>query len=305
MAFHADVGIVGAGFAGLAAALMLRRHRHSVVVFDGGPCRNTWANEVHGYLGARGLSGKEMREQAIEQVREVGGRIEKAAIQRAVKDGDGRFALSAEDGRSWHFPRVLLATGVTDVYPDIDNFWDYFGRSVHVCPHCDAYEWRDQPVAIVSWGKATLPFALKLTQWTPHITVVTDGHSPDIDAEARQTLAEHNIRIITATVKSFEGDDGLLRCLRFVDGSTLDARAAFFNIAETYSNDLAKQLGCRLKDGQSIETDEHQRTSVEGVWAAGDVAGEEQLVAVATSQGVKAAVDIYRTFPLPSGHPKL
>ncbi len=290
----AEVGIVGAGFAGLAAALFIRRHRHSVVVFDGGPSRNAWAHEVHSYLGVPHLSGAEMRRLACEQVREVGGQIIETRITQAERQEDV-FILTTEQGRRWQFKRLLLATGVCDAYPDIENFFDFYGQSVHACPHCDGYEVRERPVAIVSWNEGSLPFALKVRQWTSQITVITDGRSPDLTPEQRAELAEHDIGVITQTVRCFEGEDGQLTGLRFADGTELPVSAAFFNIATTFQNDLAEQLGCAIRDPGCLKVDDSQRTTVDNVWAAGDIAGEEQLVAIAAAQGVKAGVDIYRS----------
>ncbi|HEX2171529.1 MAG TPA: FAD-dependent oxidoreductase, partial [Dehalococcoidia bacterium] len=156
-----QVGIVGAGFAGLAAALMLRRHRRSVLVFDGGPPRNVRAAEVHGYLGAPGLSAAELRQRGCEQVIAVGAQVIDARIQEAIRQDS--ITLAAGDGRRWTVDRLLLATGVTDVYPDIDRFFDFYGRSVFTCPHCDGYEVRGRPVAVVSWGEQTLEFTLEMT----------------------------------------------------------------------------------------------------------------------------------------------
>ncbi len=290
----AEVGIVGAGFAGLSAGLTLRRHRHSVVLFDGGSPRNAYATEVHGCLGVDGASGIELHQLGCEQVMKVGGQIFQARITEARRE-DGTFILRAEDDRRWRVKRLLLATGVRDTYPDIDNFYEFWGTSVHVCPHCDGYEVRDQPVAVVSWSPATRGFALKLKEWTNQITVVTDGRSPAISDADRAALADEDIGVISQTVRRFEGHDGQLTGLRFEDDSTLPVNAAFFNIKTEFRTELAEQLGCALTESKCIESDERMRTSVEHVWAAGDVTGEEQLVPIATAQGVKAGVDIFRS----------
>src|SRR5262249_42619099 len=131
----------------------------------------------------------------------------------------------------------------------------------------------------------------------------TDGRSPELTAEERARLEEHGIPVLTQTVRRFEGERGELTALRFVDGSTLPVTHAFLNIGQAYENGLAKQLGCRLEDGTGIRVDEHMRTSVDNVWAVGDVAGEEQMVAIATAQGVKAGIDVFRSLPLPEGEP--
>ena len=102
-------------------------------------------------------------------------------------------------------------------------------------------------------------------------------------------------------MRCFEGKNGQLRALRFEDGSTLNVAAAFFSIEHQFQTTLAERIGCRLRSGGCIEVDERLRTSVEGVWAVGDVGGEEQLIPIASAHGVKAGVDIHRTLPLPTG----
>lgn len=298
----AEIGVVGAGFAGLSAALTVRRHRHSVVLFNGGPCRNTWAQEVHCYLGVHGKSGEEVRELGFDQVRAVGATIVDARIAGARRDGDA-FCLTEERGREWRVRCLVLATGVRDLYPDIENFDEFWGCTVHVCPHCDAWEIRDQPIAIVAWNEATLPFTLRLTQWTKQITVVTDGRSPDLTDEERAELAAHGIPVITQTVRRFEGENGRLTALRFADGSALPVTAAFFTVGQEKQTALARQLGCALRPNGAIQVDEHMRTTVDDVWAVGDVVGEEQMVSIAVAHGVKAGIDIYRALPLPTGEP--
>jgi thioredoxin reductase len=292
-ALHFRVGIVGAGTAGLAAALTLRRHRVNVVVFDGGPSRNAWAREVHGYLGLNHLSGKQMRQRGLRQARSVGARVVSERVQSATEQKGG-FLLETAKGR-WRCDRLILATGVREVYPDIERFFDFYGQSVFSCPHCDAYEIRDKPVAVVSWGAATLPFATKLRHWTREITIVTDGRQPRLAAKQKRQLSEQGIDLITKTVASFEGNHGQLTALRFADGSSLSVCAAFFNIGCRPEATIAEQLGCQLGKTGTIQVDSHLRTSVDCVWAAGDVAGEEQLVAIAAAHGVKAAIDVYRT----------
>jgi thioredoxin reductase len=294
------VGVIGAGVAGLATALTLRRHRRAVVVFDGGPARNYWARRVHGVLGLPEISGRDLHELGRRQVAEVGGCIVPAPITDVDRD-DGAFVACAADGRTWRVERLVLATGVEDVYPAIDGFFDFYGVSVFVCPHCDGYEVRDRPIALVAWSPSMLPFTLTLTQWTRDITIVTDGHAPPLDDDARRQLDEIGARVITKAVRRFEGEDGQIRALRFEDDSALPVAGAFFAIEHRFRTALAEQIGCRVRPGGCVEVDEHLRTSVENVWAVGDLVGEEQLVPIASAHGVKAGVDIHRSLPLPTG----
>jgi thioredoxin reductase len=294
----ADVGVIGAGTAGLAAALTLRRHRRSVLLFDGGPARNFWASRVYGVLGLPEVSGRQLHDIGRRQVAEVGGKIVEARIAETRRDDKG-FLLCADDGRAWQVQRLVLATGVRDVYPDIDGFFDFYGKSVFVCPHCDGYEVRDQPIALVAWTPSLLGFTRTLTQWTRDITIVTDGHAPPLADDEQRQLDGIGARVITKEVRRFEGSDGQLEALRFEDDTTLPVTAAFFTIATRFQTAIAEELGCRLRPGGCVDVDEHLRTSEDGVWAVGDLVGEEQLVPIASAHGVKAGVDIHRSLPLP------
>ncbi len=302
--FDADVGVVGAGYAGLSAALFLRRHRVGVIVLDGGPPRNEAATEVHGYLGLPSASATELIDIGRRQVEEMGGRIETCHVERAGTI-EGGFLLAGSNGPEWRVRRLLLATGVRDQLPDIERFDEFYGRSVHVCPHCDGYEWRDQPIAVISWNEAARDFLSKVSHWSRDVTLLSDGRSPELSGEDRAWMAERGIALRTATITRFEGEDGRLAGLRLEDGSVLPASAAFFSLGEEHQTGLAEQLGCHLDESGAIEVDEEQHTSVEGVWAAGDVAGDSQFVAIAAAHGVKAALDIHRTLASrePESHP--
>ncbi len=138
-------------------------------------------------------------------------------------------------------------------------------------------------------------FASKISHWSRHLTVVTDAHGSSITPSDRAWLEERGMSVPTSPVKRFEGHDGQLERLRLADGSAIEAEAAFFSLGEEHQTALAELLGCRITDEGAIAVDDDQRTSVDGVWAAGDVCGDSQFVPVATAHGVKAAVDIYRT----------
>lgn len=288
-----DVLVVGAGFAGLAAALMLRRHRVRVTVVDGGPTRNALAREVHGFPGAADLSARELRARICEQALDVGAAIVPDRIVSAKREGDG-FRLSGET-RDYRATRLLIATGARDVLPPIERLDEFYGRSVHLCPHCDAYEWREQPIAIVASCAEVTEFALKMTDWSPRVTVVADPRACPVSDDERRQLDTARIRLIVGEVKRFEGEDGRLSSLVLEDGSSLPARAAFLHAEQQLATELAETLGCRLNEEGAVAVDDEMRTSVEGVWAAGDVVGDDQMVAFAVAHGVRAALDIYRT----------
>lgn len=179
-----DVAVIGAGYAGLSATIGLRRHRLSVLLFDGGPSRNNRAREVHGYLGAGGLSAPNLRARGRAQAEGLGAEFIRARVTRVERAGKS-FELHDGDGRTYQARRLLLATGVSDRLPEIPGFGDFFGQSIHVCPHCDAYEWRDRPIAVISWTREMCDFAVKLSHWSDQVVLVSDGHQPPLSDDDR------------------------------------------------------------------------------------------------------------------------
>jgi thioredoxin reductase len=289
-----DVAVVGTGFAGLSTTIGLRRHRLSAIAFDGGPVRNEQASEVHGYLGAAGLSAKELRDRGRTQAIELGAKIVEAQIKQIEWAGE-IFMLRDVEGRSYGARRLVLATGLVDHLPEIAGLQSFFGRSVHVCPHCDAYEWRDRPIAIIGDTPELRDFAVKLSHWSARVTVVGDNRPAKVDESDHTILAAHGIRVIETGIEQLEGEDGQLSAIRFLDGEVLAVDAAFCHAEQTYRTELAEALGCKLTKAGAIEVDDEGHASTEGVWAVGDVAGDSQFVSVAVAHGIKAATDIYRT----------
>lgn len=289
-----DVAVVGTGFAGLSTTIGLRRHRLSTIAFDGGPVRNEQASEVHGYLGAAGLSAKELRDRGRAQAIELGAQIVGAQIEQVERIGE-MFILRDAQGRSYGARRLVLATGVVDQLPQIAGLESFFGRSVHVCPHCDAYEWRDRPIAVIGDAPELRDFAVKLSHWSARVTAIGDGRPSEVAESDRTILAAHGIRVIETGIDRLEGEDGQLSAIRFLDGEVLAVDAAFCSTDQTYRTELADALGCKLAKSGAIEVDDEGHTSAEGVWAVGDVAGDSQFVPVAVAHGIKAAADIYRT----------
>ena len=303
-----DVGVVGAGYGGLSSAVWLRRHRLDTLVFDGGPARNVMAAEVHGYLGMTNMSASEILAMGRRHARETGARIISARITHAQRTsvadeaaGDPEsaqtaFLLTTHEGAQYRVRRLVLATGVHDRLPNIEGVDAFFGRSLHICPHCDAFEWRGARIAVIGWAPSTPAFALKVSYWSPHVVLVSDGHPLNLDPDTHAVLNEHGIEVIEERIAKLQGENGHLRALRLANDEAIAINAAFSDLGQDYHTDLAVQLGCRLIDSGAIMVDAEQHTSVPGVWAVGDVAGDAQFVAIAVAHGVKAGVDVYRTF---------
>src|SRR5436190_23416516 len=172
-----DAVVVGAGPAGLSAALLLGRCRRQVLICDDGHPRNAMAHGLHGFLTRDGIRPAELLQiarQQLEPYDTVKSREARVIDASAV---DGGFDLTLHDGTSIRCRKLLLATGVTDVLPPIPGFGDFYGRSAFHCPYCDGWEMRDQPIAVYGSGKEGTGLALELTIWSRDLVVCTNGGS--------------------------------------------------------------------------------------------------------------------------------
>ena len=170
-----DVAIIGGGPAGLSAALMLGRCRRHVVVVDAGEQRNRLAHELHGFLTRDGVTPGEFIRLARADVAGYPTVELRKGFVRRVEGSRGAFRVCLADGSEIASRRVLLATGVTDIIPEIAGLRELFGRSVHHCPHCDAFEYLGKPVAVYGSGAAGIEAALAMRTWSEEVVLVTDG----------------------------------------------------------------------------------------------------------------------------------
>ena len=286
-----DAVVVGGGPAGLSAATWLARYRKQVVVIDAEEQRNRWVTEAHGYLGSDPTSPMDLLDAARrDMARYPEVELRRGRAVEAVARADGTFVLTIEDGPTVEARRVVLATGVRDVFPDVRKFFDHYGRSVFHCPTCDGYEARDQAVVAFGWSEQVVGFALLLLGWAASVTVVTDGRRFEGDDRARERLAGRGIRVLEDDAVELVGRPGALEGVELRGGEVLPCRVAFFTIAHVPQSDLDLQLGCRRTDEECTAVAADGATSVPGVYAAGDMTPGIQLVQVAAAKGTIAGV---------------
>ena len=289
-----DVLIVGAGSAGLSAALTLGRCRRRVLVADGGAPRNAPSGAVHGFLTRDGVRPAELlrlgRAQ-LEPYPTVAVHELKISSLTTVAGGfkaEGRTG----QGHAWAGTarRVLLATGVEDQLPPLPGFREYWGSGVLHCPYCHGYEVRDQPLAIYGRGHTVVGLALLLRNWSQQVVVVTDGPG-HLTAHARQRLARHGIGLREQPVaRLVGGPDGLLRCVEFADGTFYECKALFLHAPQAQRSDLAATLGARHNSKGALWVDKNMQTSLRGLHAAGDITPGQQQALVAAAKGNQAGI---------------
>jgi thioredoxin reductase len=299
-----DAVVVGGGPAGLAAATWLGRYRRRTLVVDAGDHRNKLVGTTHGYLTRDGVPPREVLDAARRDLEQYDDVELVAGEVHEVRGSIGGFEVVTDDA-THRALRVVLATGVVDELPRVGNVLEHYGESLFHCPSCDGYEGRDRDVVVLGWSEHVVGFALTLLDWSRSITLVTDGHAFEGDAEHRAVLARHGIPVIELGATELVGTRGDLRAVRLADGTELPCQLAFFSIAHHPRNQLAIALGCRTTEEGCVWVDEHGQTSVAGVYAAGDIVPGYQLVQVATAKGTIAGVACATSLrvepPLPGG----
>jgi thioredoxin reductase len=287
-----DVIIVGAGPAGLSAALMLGRCRRSVVVFDNSKPRNAPSRALHGYLTRDGIAPVDFLRLARGELAKYDSvRIRNEEVAAAeCRPGDG-FVVTLESGETTRARKLLLATGVVDNLPEIPGFREMYGRSVFHCPYCDGWELCDQPLAIYGRGARGVGLSLELTAWSRDLVLCTDGPS-EIEPDDRARLERNGIAVREERVTALEGSDGVLSRIAFAGAPPLERRALFFTTGQYQRSDLLERLGCEFNEKGTVRTGKYETTHLPGLFVAGDASRAVQWVVVAASEGAEAAFAI-------------
>ena len=282
-----DVVVVGGGAAGLSAALVLGRARRRVAVVDGGAPRNAAAAHMHGYLSRDGMSPAELL--AV-------GRDEAAAYGVELIPGHGvsigpGFSITLADGQVLDTRRVLIATGATDEVPPIPGLRERWGKDFLHCPYCHGWEVRDQPLGVIGAGIGSVEHALLVRQWSDDLIFFT--HSYDLTEAEREQLEARGIRIVDGEVRGLVVEGDRLRGVVLGDGRTVERTALFVRPEIRPRLDgLLEHVGCETDDLGFVRVDKLGRTSVPGVWAAGNATNARAQVITAAGEGSAAAISI-------------
>ena len=289
-----DVVVIGGGVAGLAAAMWLGRYRRSVVVLDSGEYRNRFVQEAHGVFGFDSIDPAVLLEgarQSLARYGTVAVQPTKAVSARGTKDG---FIVSTEDD-DVSTRRIVLCTGVVDVLPDVLGFYEHYGSSVFNCPACDGFEAQGRDIVVFGWSPDLVGFACSLLEWASTVTIVTDGRRFEGDRDACDRLAELGVAILEEVAVELVGQRGALEGVRLENGELVSCSMGFFHIGTRAVNDLAEQLGCEITEEGCVVVDESGKTTVDGVYAAGDLVPGVHLIQLAAASGTRAGIACARS----------
>ncbi|WP_115865691.1 NAD(P)/FAD-dependent oxidoreductase [Halorussus litoreus] len=294
-----EVAVVGGGPAGLTAALYTTRLAHDTVVLDRGGGRAAMMADTHNVVGVtEDVSGKEFLQTARRQVQHYGADYEREFVESAERRDDGRFTLGTNSG-GFVADAVVLATGFNDARPDPPL--PPTGRGLHWCLHCDAYMFVDRPVFVMGAGESAARVAMIMLNFTDEVDLLTRGDDPAWSDETDRQLRAHPIDIVESEVVGMEKDeDGWLAGFEFADGTFREYRGGFPMYGRTYNAGLADELGCERTEDGAVVVDDHGETSVDRVYAVGDLSPGHSQIPVAMGEGAKAGIDVHYTLrPFP------
>lgn len=288
-----DCVVVGAGPAGLTAAIYLARFRRDFLVVDSGASRAGWIPRSRNHPGfPRGVRGATLLARMRRQAEGFGARIEVGHANGLAAEGDG-FALTLE-GRTVRARKVILATGVVDNEPAIPGVEAAIARGlVRICPICDGYEVIDKAVAVIGDDAHSAAEAVFLTTYTSEVTLIHTGRPEDLPQEMREQLAAAGIEVMEAPIESVALDAGRLDAICFAEGQPRRFDAVYSALGVTPRASLAVDAGARLDDGGRLVVNGHQETSLRGLYAAGDIVRGLNQISTAEAEGAIAATDVH------------
>ncbi|PSP76542.1 thioredoxin-disulfide reductase [Halobacteriales archaeon QS_1_68_20] len=295
-----DVAVVGGGPGGLSAALYTARLGHDTVVIDRGGGRAAMMADTHNVIGVpETVSGNEFLSTAREQIEDSGADVARGYVTELERDDDG-FTLRTASDESYRAERVVLATGFNDVRPDPPL--PRTARGLHYCLHCDAAVFEDESVYVMGHGDSAAMVAMIMLNFTDEVDLLLNGDEPTWSGDTERQLRAHPIEVIPEDVVGVTNDeDGWLESMEFSDGSVREYRGGFAMYGAEYNNELADAVGAELNDG-AVVVDDHGRTSVDGLYAVGDLTPDHSQIPVAMGHGAKAGISIHydlREFPKP------
>jgi thioredoxin reductase len=294
-----DAVVVGGGAAGSSAALMLARARRSVLVVDAGQPRNAVAAHMHGVLGHDGKPPRQLIAEGRREIEGYGGVVVDGRVERIealAGESVPRFRVGLDGGDAVSARRVILATGLADVLPEVPGLAAHWGAGVVVCPYCDGWEVRDRRIGVLATGPGSLHHVQMLRQWSADIAFLVAGGTADgaplaIDAATRAGLDARGIRIEEAAVVRVLGERGALEGVEIADGRILPLDSLFAMPGVAPRDAFARELGAATEEtpwGPFVAADPMGRTSVPGLLIAGNASSGSANVPVAMAAGTMA-----------------
>jgi len=279
-----DVIIIGGSYAGLSSAMALGRSKRNILIIDSGlPC-NRQTPHSHNFITQDGVKPSEIADNAKSQVLKYD--TVKILNDLAVsgQKSENGFIITTQTGKEFKAKKLIFATGIKDIMPNIRGFSECWGISVIHCPYCHGYEFRNQKTGIFSNGEKAFHVTSLVHNLTDDITILTSGKA-EFNNEQLAKLNKHNIRIVEKEIAEIEHENGQIKNMIFKDNSKMSFDAVYSSVPFKQHSDIPASLGCELTEQGYIKVDNFQKTTVKGIFACGDNSTMMRSVAYAVATG--------------------
>ncbi|MDY0779431.1 NAD(P)/FAD-dependent oxidoreductase [Tenacibaculum sp. IB213877] len=264
-----DVIIIGGSYAGLSSALILGRSLRNVLVIDSGKPCNRQTPHSHNFLTQDGKTPKEISTIAKKQVKKYKTVHFYDGIAVNGKKNNAGFKIETESGDIFYSKKLIFATGIKDIMPDIKGFSECWGISVIHCPYCHGYEFHGKKTGIMSNGDHAIHMASLVNNLTKHSTLFTQGKA-DFNTEQISKLNKHHIKIQEEEITEIEHTNGYLTNVILTNGEKLTLDAMYAHVPFSQHCTIPQKLGCELTESGHIKINEFQQTTIHGIYACGD-----------------------------------
>ncbi len=285
-----DVIIIGGSYAGLSAGMALGRALRNVLILDAGQPCNIQTPHSHNFLTRDGETPAALSAIALAQVLAYPTVQFRQVAVTQVSSGLRGFEV-VTDAESFMTGKLIFATGIRDIMPDIPGFVESWGRSVVHCPYCHGYEIRDTETGVLGNGDAGFEFVRFINHWTKKLTLLTNGPSLLTDVQ-KGSLDRLGIKVVENELVAVNHTDGYMDSITLQGGATLPLNAIYARLPFIQKCEMPEQLGCELNDAGYLVVDEFQKTTVTGIYAAGDCTTGMRSVSSAVAAGGKAGAVI-------------
>ena len=282
-----EIIIIGGSYSGLSAGMSLGRALKKVLIIDSGQPCNMQTPHSHNFITQDGKTPKEiatLARQQVEAYRTVGFYDGLATDAKKTTNG---FEIMTERGDIFTARKLIFATGVKDLMPNINGFTECWGKSVIHCPYCHGYEVRNEKTGILANGDSAFHYAQLISNWTKDLTLFTNGKNT-LNQVQIEKITKRDISIVEKKIVSFEHRNGNIRQIVFEDHSTFELKAIYARPDFEQHCRIPEKLGCGLTEEGLIKVDFFQKTTVEGVLACGDNASPLRAVSYAVATGTIA-----------------
>lgn len=288
-----DCVVVGAGPAGLTAAVYLARFRRSVAIYDAGNSRAAYIPVSHNYAGfPQGISGVDLLARLREQAGRYGVQVEQGIVDGLRRDGD--FFIVSVNANEVRGRKVILATGIVDKEPEIPNLKEAIRAGViRLCAICDGYDVTDEKIAVYGPAQSALRHAKFMRTYSQHVTMLLPPGDAPLDASIRADAEQAGIHCIPENVAQIRMTPDHLAAVRTASGAEYRFDTLYPVLGCRMRSELAINLGARCTEAGDIIVDEHMATSVEGLYAAGDVVAALNQVNVAVGHAAVASTHVH------------